>query len=55
MTQSAQSVDLNINDLGFFASLKSRVWKERFGTIDDLVKGIQRLFGAYDSETLGRM
>ena len=55
MTHPAQSPDLNINDLGFFASLNSRVWKERFGTIDDLVEGVQRLFGAYDSATLERV
>ena len=35
--------------------MNSRVWKERFGTIDDLVKGVQRLFGEYDSETLERV
>ena len=26
VTEPAQSPDLNVNDLGFFASLKSRVW-----------------------------
>ena len=55
MTQPAQSPDLNINDLGFFASLKSRVRKESFGTIDDLVEGLQRSFGAYDSKTPERV
>ena len=55
MTQPAQSPDLDVNDLGFFASLKSRVWKEHFGRIDNLVEGVQRLFGEYHSETLERV
>lgn len=43
----------SINDLGFFASLKSRVWTERFGSIDGLVGRIRRMFCEHDSETLG--
>ncbi|CAM9878762.1 unnamed protein product [Choristocarpus tenellus] len=34
--QPVQSPDLNINDLGSFASLKSRVWEECYSTIDEL-------------------
>ncbi|CAM9147052.1 unnamed protein product, partial [Laminaria digitata] len=33
--QPAQSSDLNINDLGFFASLKSRAWGMNAGTVDE--------------------
>ena len=40
VTQPAQSPDLNINDLGFFSSLKSRVWRGRFGTVEELVGGV---------------
>ena len=53
--QPAQSPDLNVNDLGFFASLKSRVWRERFGRNDFLVEEVQRLFGGHEPETLERV
>lgn len=52
MTQPGQSQDLDIDGMGFFAPLKSRVRRERFRTIDDLIEGPQRLFGEYDSATL---
>lgn len=32
--QLAQSSNLTVDDLGFLASLKGRVWRERFGLID---------------------
>lgn len=41
VTQPAQSPDLNTNDLGFFASLNSRVWRERYRTLDALVEGLR--------------
>lgn len=40
------------HDLGIFACRKIRVWRERFGTNDDLVQGAQTLFGEKDSDTL---
>ena len=40
VTQPAQSPDLNVNDLGFFASLKSRVWGMNASSIDELVETI---------------
>ena len=40
VTQPSQSPDLNINDLGFFTSLKSRVWGMNAGSIDELVETI---------------
>ena len=40
VTQPAQSPDLNVNELGFFASLKSKVWGINASTIDELVKTI---------------
>lgn len=55
MSQPSHSPNLNISDLGLLASLKRRVWRERFGTIFDLVDGIQRLFGEYDLKILQRV
>ena len=34
--------DLNVNDLGFFASLKSRVWGMNASSIDELVTIFQQ-------------
>ena len=48
VTQRAQSPDLNVNDLGFFASLKSRVWGMNASSIDEL-------YEEYDSATLKRV
>lgn len=36
---SAVAGPLNINDVGFFAPLNSRIWRENFEAIDDLVTG----------------
>lgn len=40
------------NDFGVFASVKSRVWREEFGTVEEMTGGVQRLFGEYDDGTL---
>ena len=37
ITQPAQSPDLNINDLGFFRSLKTRVLETRFSTVEEMI------------------
>ncbi len=37
VTQPTQSPDLNINNLGFFSSLKTRVLEARFSSIEQLV------------------
>lgn len=42
-TQPAQSPDLNINDLGLFAALSSRVWTERFGSLEELNRRVERV------------
>ena len=55
VTQPAQSPDLNINDLGFFCSLKSRVWQRRFETLEDMARGVKVMFDEYDAQTLERM
>lgn len=38
MTQSGQSLNLKMNDLGLFASVKSRVQRERLDTNDDFAE-----------------
>ncbi|CAM9813318.1 unnamed protein product, partial [Pylaiella littoralis] len=43
-TQPSQSPDLNVNDLGFFASLKSKVWGANASAVDELVKTIFDLY-----------
>ena len=57
VTQPAQSPDLNVNDLGFFASLKSRVWgmNATGSSIDELVETIFEQYEEYDSATLERV
>lgn len=49
VTQPAQSPDLNINDRETFVFLKSRVYGEHFGIIDELVEGIKSMFYGYVS------
>ncbi|CAN0047978.1 unnamed protein product, partial [Sphacelaria rigidula] len=55
VTQPAQSPDLNVNDLGFFASLKSRVWGMNASSIDELVETIFKQYDEYDGDTLERV
>ena len=55
VTQPAQSPDLNVNDLGFFASLESVVWKEGYESVDEMVAGIPAMFVEYDTKTLERV
>ena len=55
VTQPAQSPDLNVNDLGFFASLKSRVWRMNASSIDELVETHFQQYEEYDSATLERV
>ena len=55
VTQPAQSPDLNVNDLGFFESLKSRVWEMNSSSIDELVETIFQQYEEYDSATLERV
>lgn len=38
-----------------FASLKSRVWRERFGMVEDMLAGISTLFDECDKETIERV
>ena len=55
VTQRAQSPDLNVNDLGFFASLKWRVCGMNASSIDELVETIFQQYEEYDSATLERV
>ena len=55
MTQPAQSPHFNINDLGFFASLKSRVRGMNASTVDELVQTIFDQYEEYDGNTLERV
>ena len=55
VTEPAQSPDLNVNDLGFFASLKSRVWGINASTIEELVKTIFEQYEEYDGDALERV
>ena len=55
VTQPAQSPDLHVNDLGFFASLKSRVWRMNASSIDELGETIFQQYEEYDSANLERV
>lgn len=54
VTQPAQSPDVNINDLGFFNSLKNQVGKikNRARNIDELMANVDAAYTAYDHVTL---
>ena len=54
VTQPAQSPDLNINDLCFFRSLKSRIAGRRFSTLVEMMKTVKLVYAEYDAETLER-
>ena len=54
-TQPSRSPDLNFNDLGFFASLKSRVWRANTSSADELVQNVFRQYEEYDGHTLERV
>ena len=47
--------DLNVNDLGFCASLKSRVCGMNASSIDEMVETIFQQYEEYDSATLERV
>ncbi|CAM9506149.1 unnamed protein product, partial [Sphacelaria rigidula] len=55
VTRPSQSPDFNINDLGFFASLKSRVWGMNASTVGELVENIFQQYEEYDGDTLERV
>ena len=55
VTQPAQWHDLNVNDLGFFASLKSRMWGMNASSIGELVETTLQQYEEHDGETLERV
>ena len=56
-TQPSQSPDLNINDLGFFASIKARVShiKNKARTIPELLANFKIAYDGYDGRTLDKI
>ena len=54
-TQPLQSPDFNVNDLVFFASLKSRVWRANASSVDELVLNVFDQYEEYDGDTLERV
>ena len=46
---------MNVNDLGFFASLKSRVWRANASSIDELVQNVFDRYEEYGGDTLERV
>lgn len=57
VTQPAQSPDLNVNDLGFFRSLKTRVdaLKATNATLETMMEAIEAAWEDYDYSTLERI
>lgn len=39
VTELAQFPDISINDLGFLASVISRIWREHFGMVKEMIPG----------------
>ena len=54
-TQPSQLPDLNVNDLGLFASLKSRVSRANASSVDELVQNVFDQYEEYDGDTLERV
>ena len=46
---------MNVNGLGFFASLKSRVWRANSSSVDELVQNVFDQDEEYDGDTLERV
>ena len=53
-TQPSQSPDLNVDDMGVLASLKSRVWRANAISVDELVKSFFDLYEENDGDTFER-
>ncbi|CAN0371164.1 unnamed protein product, partial [Discosporangium mesarthrocarpum] len=54
-TQSANSPDLNVNDLGFFHSIQQLKEDVRVSSPEDLVEATMEAFDVYPRETLERV
>lgn len=55
INQPANSPDLNVLDLGFFASLQSLAYDGVSRNLDDLIENVQREFDNYDPATLNKV
>lgn len=44
-----------MNGLGFFVSSRNRVYKNLYGTIDNLVRGLEVIYDECDTEILERV
>jgi len=51
----ANSPDLNVLDLGFFASLQSLTYERISRHLDELIQNVQNEFNNYDPDTLNRV
>jgi hypothetical protein len=54
-TQLAQSPDLNVNDLGFFASLQSMYYRTSPKNSIDLIEMVESCFNKYDVNKVNRI
>ena len=50
--QPANSPDLNVLDLGFFASLQSKTFLTSSKNMDELIQNVQREFSTYDESKI---
>ena len=55
VNQPANSPDLNVLDLGFFASLQSLTYERISRHLDELIQNVQNEFNNYDPDTLNRV
>ena len=55
VTQPANSPDLNINDLGFFASIQSEYWRRNPRTTTELVDMVLDTFDKYPHKKLNKI
>src|SRR5438128_725850 len=55
MNQPPNSPDMNILDLGFFASLQSMTYKTVSRNMDELIANVQKEFANYDAAKLNRV
>jgi hypothetical protein len=53
--QPMNSLDLNVLDLEFFASLQSKINDTVSITLDDLITNVEKEFANYDPGTLNRV
>jgi hypothetical protein len=55
INQPANSLDLNVLDLGFFNSLQSLTYDRISRNLDDLIVNVEHEFENYDPDTLNRV